>query len=219
MGFDAAWFDELRSIDWKTLKVREIKGIYRYVPHVGELRETGVVSLRFYDETMALIDGLRTRGYRFDWFFRAEERGIYDFPEGMSGRKQWNIGFHAGENASEDYVRIGIGFRFQRTDDRASVTDALLDYVEFQNRVKQRPLDFDQVFASLGGYMEPSPQDQSEPLSSEILTQFPNLDDWRFFGKKLSCADEANKQLLKSIDKVADEAVTVFEKIQHAGFG
>jgi hypothetical protein len=166
-------------------------------------------------ETVELVRAFERTRYRFSPYFRVYERHICDFPKGKAFRKQWNIGFYAGLNPSEDCVRIGLGFSLNMPRNM----DGIEEYVEFVNNVKSYTSHFDNVFNRLGGYAEPEPLMATKPLSSAILQDSPDYnDDWRFFGTCLIFSDPADAKVIADTDKLVQRAVDVFEQINKSGF-
>jgi hypothetical protein len=216
MGFDQAWFDELRTIDAIKIQKTRLQGIDHFVPHVGELLGDGHISYRFFQETNDLNMALNSTPYELDRFFRVYERHICNFPRGKAFRKQWNIGFHAGENSEEDGIRIGIGFRLSISE---KLNNATMEYLEYRELIKERADDFDRVFGSFGNYGEPDNIFRNGQLSQEIIDDSHNAEDWRFFGKYLYHNSIHDRKIIESTSLLVREIVSVFDHIKTNGFG
>ena len=216
MSFDTKWFDELRKLDRVALgKVPDPDG---FVPNVYELTTAGVFSNDFLNLTIKIVKALGKTNYQFAPHFRAYPRHITNFPKGQAFRKQWNIGFSAGEISDDDFIRIGMGFRLGLPGE-SSGESGVEEYWEFLNKVRNRPHDFDNTFQSLGNYAEFGDLTVKLPLSSMVINDTPDYtDDWRFFGKKLSYAITEDRQIMSSIDRLVKEVVEVFDHIYKSGF-
>jgi len=226
MSFDASWFDELRGLSEEKLRLTCIRGIDGFVPHVGELCQYGYLSSRFVEETEKFVSMMKTTPYKFAPFFRAYEQHIVDFPKGRAFRKQWNIGFSAGDDPGEDCVRIGIGFRLSPSD--SEYTTGIEEYLEFREQARLRPAVFDELFRGLGNYCEidgtlPLANSESTTaggaMSKILIEDQPELECWRFFGKRLMVRDTSDQAVTSSHERLRDVVVDVCGRIQHAGFG
>lgn len=212
-GFDREWFDELRSISEDSLAGLDSKG---FRPTIDELVDQGIVSRPFMNTTLALAKALNKTPYPFPPLFRAYERHIVNFPKGRAFRKQWNIGFYAGEDPSGDSVRIGLGFSLNT----AMSEQGIDEYADFAGKVAGDPAGFNRFFSAVGGYCEPfeSPEDQS--MASIIINDSPRFeDDWRFFGKLLTCDSQEHQSIIASIDSLTNEIIAQFNAIENFGFG
>jgi len=219
MGFDAPWFEELRRLDDVALaKVTHPRG---FRPAMDELYTARVISQNFILQTMDLVKALQKTKYPFERQFVAYERHICNFPRGKAFRKQWNIGFTAGIDSDDDYVRIGIGFQFGLLE-QESVQRGVDEYLDFLERIKRNSAAFDNTFKSLGNYTEPEYLSHNQSLSQSVLADQNRInfqDDWRFFGKKLRFADPRDREIITSTDHLVREMISVFDHITQSGFG
>jgi hypothetical protein len=217
MPFDAEWFDELRGITADRLARTRDQGIARYVPNVGELHRDGHITERFLVETQRFVHMFRTP-YQFDELFRAYPQHLANWPPRRAFRKQWNIGFTAGPNHGGDYVRLGIGFRLSARPEVGE--DSILDYVRFQEQVRNHRAAFDSAFEPLGNYWEFYPERGfATRLSDMVIADNPPLESWRFFGRCLSAGKAEDVAVIGSHELFRDAAVGVFSHIQATGFG
>ncbi len=216
MSFDTKWFDELRKLDQVALgKVPDHEG---FVPNVYELTTAGVLSYDFLKPTIQLVQALEKTKYKFAVHFRAYPHQITNFPRKRAFRKQWNIGFTAGEKPKDDYIRIGMGFRLGLPGE-SSGESGVEEYLEFKNKVKIRPHDFDSTLQIFDNYAQFGDLKVELPLSDMVINDAPNYNnDWRFFGKKLSFSSHQDRQIMSSLDKLVKAAVEVFDHINHSGF-
>jgi hypothetical protein len=217
VGFDRAWFEELPGLSQAKVDLTKVKGIWRYVPNVGELLRDGHISDGFYLQTTDLVDALAKTRYSMDPLFRAGERHIYDFPKGRAYKKQWNVGFTAGATDRDDFARIGICFELS-----GEHTQGVDDYLSLKLQLQKRASDFDRVFGALGGYTEPDSFKRvpGNPSLAAAVTEdaVARLPDYRFFGKRLSYSSDADRAILHDTTLFAREAVRVFQVIERSGF-
>lgn len=146
MGFDAAWFDELRQLNANIIKQVPV-GQGRFYPDIGDLWYDNstilhVFTNRFFEEISQLTCQLRQSGIPFHRFFKiASERHIIDFPEHTCCLCQWNIGFSAGAISNHDMVRVGIGFRLNDSLENRSYQS----YQDYLARVRRNPTSFNNL--------------------------------------------------------------------------
>lgn len=230
MPFDAAWFDELRTVSEAKLRLVRENGIEGFAPQVGELCRDEHVSVRFVEETEHLIRLLDRTAFCFGAAFRAYERHVVAFPKGRAFRKQWNIGFTAGVRPDDDHVRIGIGFRLSDfwgdtwADD---ATGGIEEYLLFREQARLRSAEFDALFEGLGGYYEIDGRRSAldpaggakDRLSAIVVADNPWPECWRFFGRRLMVRDADDRAIIRSHERLRDVAIDVFDRIQRAGFG
>jgi len=195
-------------------RVRRIEGNF---PYIGEMCAYGMASVSFYENTLNLVRGLEKTKYKFSPHFRANPGHIYNFPKKTAYRKQWNIGFSAYDDEQgklQYYARIGVGF-----DVRADIDNSVDDYMNFLGRVKAKQHDFDCVFKKLGSYSEPEEIFSGKPsLADGVLSDKNWCNNWRFYGRILSCNSEDEKAILNDMDLFVKECVRVFSAIESAGF-
>jgi hypothetical protein len=224
MGFDQAWFDELRQLTQPVLAAVAATPIEGYYPHVGELRVAGSVGPRFYGETQQLIHRLVHTRYAMSADFKTTsqaERHIYNFPAGRSFRMQWNIGFYAGDSPDEDHARIGLGFRINMHQNEKGIDD----FLYFANLVHGNQASFDQTFRALGPYSEPESIFAGAANLAVAMVQDARgnrvswADDWRFYGRVLKRTDPLDVSILNSVPNFSTEAIRVFDLIRNSGFG
>jgi hypothetical protein len=211
-GFDPKWFNQLRALSRdKVLRIQSP----RMRPSVYELRNAGILRQTFVDVTDKFAKGLFKYNYPMSPEFRVhDERHIYTFPTGRSFKRQWNVGFYAGETASEDYMRIGLGFRLNRHYE----PEGLDEFTDFLGAVVQRQKDFDRLMKGLGNYTEPTFKKKGS-LAQAVLADQPDFeDDWRFYGKRLRPLDRKDLRILSSIDLLAEECANIFDQIKQSGF-
>lgn len=212
MSFNDAWFDELRSLSLEKLGLVQPAS---FRPTVAELYAGGAISQAFLNSTLELVKGLQATHFKLAPLFRAYEHHICNFPAGKAFRKQWNIGFTAGDDVTGDFVRIGIGFSLNKEMSQQGIDE----YADFLAQVAQRKDAFDETFSLLGYYAEPFGVLKEMSLSRLILKDTPNLaDDWRFFGKVLQRSNPDDAIHLISSEALAQEAVRVFTIIEKNGF-
>ena len=187
----------------------------RMRPSVYELLKVGILSQTFVDVTDQFAKALFKYNYPLSPEFRVhDQRHIYTFPSGRSFKRQWNVGFYAGDSASEDYMRIGLGFRLNRHYE----PEGLDEFTDFLGAVVQRQKDFDRLMKSLGNYTEPVLK-KGRSLAQAVLADQPDFeDDWRFYGKRLSPQDRKDVRILSSIDLLAEECANTFDQIKQSGF-
>jgi hypothetical protein len=226
MGFDQAWFNELRGLSDAKLALTRTRGIEGYVSHIGELRLDHQVSSQFYDETMAFVGALRQIQYgRFHDFFRAYPCHVVNFPRGKAFHQQWNIGLTAGKAPQDDEVRLGVGFRWNIQQPFSA--SALYEYLAFQQKVHAQIATFDQLFAQLGNYYEQVDVDLGTqtcmtapgPLSAIVMGDIPPQNAWRFFGTRLRCHNPQDMAVISDHARLCNRLITVCDAIRHAGFG
>jgi hypothetical protein len=212
-GFDAKWFDELRLVLESKLSLVHPQNIR---PTVHELLGAKIVSSIFVKTTTELLRELAKTRYPFDKDFAAYERHITGFPKGRAFRKQWNIGFYAGEKRNEDCCRIGLGFKLNQH----YGPEGIDDYADWTVKVSGRPTNFNGLFLRLGPYSEPEILfKNSKSLAARIHSDAPDLiDDWRFYGRLLSVNKPSDTTILKNPSRLAQYAAQTFEAIQTAGF-
>lgn len=224
MPFDSGWFNELRQLSSGRLRETRARGIDGFVPHVGELCRDRHITDHFLNETISFVRAMEGTHYRFDIFFRAYERHLVNFPKGRAFRKQWNIGFTAGDDLSGDFVRIGLGFRLSGHEGARGIEE----YLEFREHVRNHREAFDRTFQPLGNYYEtvdwdPARRDESDshigPLSLAVISDEPPLDGWRFFGRRLWTRDPQDQTIIGSDDGLRDAAVDTFTRIENGGYG
>jgi hypothetical protein len=212
MGFDKEWFNELRQLSDQAIAVINPKS---FRPTVDELVTHDLVSNNFLNSTLELVKGLNKTKFPFSPLFRVYPGHICNFPRGKAFRKQWNIGFYAGDDPSQDCTRIGIGFSLNKEMSQQGIDE----YVDFIEKIAEHPEKFDSTFHELGNYAEPHHLLTQQPLSSTIIADQPNFnDDWRFFGKILVYSSEHDRSILNSIDMFIDESAAVFDHINQSGF-
>lgn len=215
MGFNKDWFNQLRDMSQEIIDRAYTRGIGELRPNVAELCGYRLVPTGFYMETVELVRAFEKTRYKFSPYFRAYERHICDFPKGKAYRKQWNIGFYAGSDPSEDCVRIGLGFSLNMQ----MRMEGIEEYIEFVNKVRTKTIHFDAVFNKLGGYAEPEHLTETKPLSSAVLADSPKYeDDWRFFGACLRFDDPADMKIISDTEKLVLRAVDIFDQIEKSGF-
>jgi hypothetical protein len=223
MPFDSSWFNELRALSDVEIRDTRARGIAAYVPNVGEICGAGHLSASFENETASFVRSMAGTPYALDQLFRGYPRHVVNFPRGRAFRRQWNIGLTAGDQADDDYVRIGIGFRLSNTDQRG-----IDEYLDFRREVGRRPAVFDAVFHGLGNFyqflgFQPPGQSVSAcaagNLSTVVIADRPPLDGWRFFGRCLWFRDPQDQAVIGSHQRLRDAFVDVCDRIQRAGFG
>ena len=148
MGFDNVWFDELRNLSNEKISKAKINGVQGYAPLLQELFGYRLVSYHLLNEVDYLLSELEDTDYEFHPLgFRAEERHIYLFQNGRAFRQQWNIGFFAGEDPSEDYARIGLGFSLNL---RLSDGKGREEYAYFTKKIRDNLDDFNILMHDIG---------------------------------------------------------------------
>ena len=212
MAFNKQWFDELRGLSEQSIANVTPKS---FRPAVDELYVSGFITSNFLNTTLDLVKDLNKTRFTFSPLFRVYPSHICNFPRGKAFRKQWNIGFFAGDSSSETFARIGIGFSLNSE----MSSQGIDEYSDFIARVAERKSDFDDTFALSGNYAEPFGTETDKKLSTLILSDKPDFkDDWRFYGKMLRLDNNSDRDILSSIDTFVLEAVDVFTTIEKAGF-
>ena len=215
-GFDAGWFDELRAVTRR--QVERARDLLREemplpLPRLGEMVNLGLAPRSLLQPTLNLISEIRriqNLGFPDAFVVHIDGQHIYTRDAGYD-KRQMNIGFAASPFYPWDMMRIGVGFPMK---DPAS--DAAMDYAIFRDRVRNNPHGFDAVYThALGGYGEFDESNVWAPLSREIVNDHHG-GEWRFFGKRLTLAEDA--ALLSAIPALAQATVNVFQQINAAPF-
>ncbi len=215
-GFDSSWFDELRAVTRP--QVDQARHILRGqmplpLPRLGEMESLGLVRRSLLQPTLDLIRAIRNIqnfGFPDAFVVHVDGQHIYTRDAGYD-KRQLNIGLAASPFYPWDTMRIGVGFPMHNP-----ANAAVMDYVTFRNRVMTNPQGFDAVYTNaLGGYGEFDAANVWAPLSREIVNDHTG-GEWRFFGRRLTLADDAG--LLSSIPALAQTVVDVFRQINAAPF-
>jgi len=215
-GFDSVWFDELRAVTRP--QVDQARHLLHGqmplpLPRLGEMASLGLVPRSLLQPTLDLIGEIRKiQNFRFPDAFvvHVDGQAIYTRDAGYD-RRQLNIGLAASPFYPWDMMRIGVGFPMHNP-----ANAAVMDYVTFRNRVMNNPHGFDAVYTNaLGGYGEFDAPNVWAPLSREIVNDHTG-GQWRFFGKRLTLANDA--ALLSAIPVLAHAVVNVFRQVNAAPF-
>src|SRR4030095_13720231 len=107
----------------------------------------------------------------------------------------------------------GIGLRWY-LDDPYNGAGAL-EYLAFQQKVRQQPQAFDQLCQALGNYRECFDMNFSDiwgqvqgPMSAWVLADQPSGDAWRFNGTRLQCAIAADAAIIGDHERLAQYVVS-----------
>ncbi len=214
MGFDIDFFKELQSLTEDVISSAKSGA---YLPRVEELKSKNLVSGNFYEQTVNLVKTLHLKSkkrYLLDFEFQVYPQHIFSFTKGKATRKQLSIGFTAGINKRDFTARIGLGFFLNSQVNPKGVTE----HIDFLTKVNQDTDHFDSVFSKIGSYGEPPEYFNPKLISSLVLQDRPHYDnnDWRFYGKLLNLHDD--NDVLLSIDRFVDVAISVFDDIRKAGY-
>ncbi|MDM8555042.1 hypothetical protein QUF75_09965 [Desulfococcaceae bacterium HSG7] len=213
MSFDINFFNELSTLTPATIAPITPQA---YRASVEELYLNSRVSRDFFMTTVEFVKKLYQKSnhrYHFAIGFRVYPEHICNFSKGKAFRKQFNVGFSAGNNESEHCARIGLGFSLNRSEKQAGIDD----YLNFLQDVRLNPKKFDYTFSQWGNYGEPINIFSPTASSTLVLNDTPNYnDDWRFYGKLLCLKD--NYAILSSVDNFVDEAIKVFNHIRNSGY-
>jgi hypothetical protein len=220
MGFDTAWFDELRKLDQNVIGQVPVGG-RRIYPDINDLWYDNSTTLktfsnRFFEELMDLTNYLRKTGFKFYEFFKiAGPSHIINFPEGTCCICQWNIGFTAGDSCSDDFVRVGIGFRLNDQLEQNSFTS----YESYIKKVAHNQNSFNSVFTAPIDHSEPEALFKASNFALAVMNDNVNRwDDWRFFGRAFRCSNPADSKILQNTQVFAREAQRCFQHIARGGF-
>ncbi len=215
-GFDTRWFDELRAVSRSQVdqaRHRLSENMSLPLPRLGEMVSLDLVSRTLLQPTKDIITQIRLiQDLRFPDAFVVHVDGQHIYTRDVGyDKRQLNIGFAASPLYRWDMMRIGVGFPMQNATNKA-----VMDYAMFRYQVMNNPQGFDVVYTNtLGGYGEFDVPDVWTPLSQKIVDdQTPG--EWRFFGKRLTVANDA--ALLSAIPALAQTVVNVFRQINAAPF-
>lgn len=225
MGFDAAWFNELRKLSQNIInQVPPSPG--KIYPDMSDLQADHVLSgyfnnQQFFQELILLSSYLRSAKYKFYRYFKIPtncEKHIINFPEGRACLGQWNIGFSADGDPKDGCVRVGIGFRTNE----ARVIGSHGEYQNYVNKIKINQLGFNNLFTGQLGYSEPASLFSSTNHAQKVINDYPNVnrfDDWRFFGRIFYLNNPSDQAILNNTQQFSQVAVSIFSQIIRQGFG
>ena len=220
MGFDTTWFDELRKLDQNVIGQVPTNG-RRIYPDVSDLWYDNSTTLktfsnRFFEELLELTSHLRRVGFKFNKFFKiAGPFHIINFPERTCCLCQWNIGFTAGTSSSDDFIRVGVGFRLN---DQLK-KNSFKSYNDYMRKVASNQAGFNSVFTTPMDYSEPETLFKVSNVALAVMNDNVNkLQDWRFFGRAFRYPNLADRKILQNTKTFAIEAERCFKNIARGGF-